>query len=114
MDNQAVAMALVGRGGRLQQQDFQECMAEAGVEQVQDRCGLVEALLYLFGWGSLSLPNVQWLASLAVATGASHPDLTKLAGIGMNGKYPNHMRRDLLSLFCRDTILPEPVEVEVT
>ena len=77
----------------------------------QDKCGFVQALLYLFGWGSLSLPNVQWLASLAIAADPSHPDLTALAGIGANGQYPNNMRRDLLNIFCKDDIIPEPVQV---
>ena len=80
----------------------------------QGKCGFVQALLYLFGWGSLSLPNVQWLASLAVSIGASHPDLTLLAGIGTNGQFANHMRRDLLARFCKDKVLPPLKEVEVT
>ena len=39
---------------------------------------LAEALLFLFGWGQLTLPNLQWLADCAVHSGRRHPDLLKL------------------------------------
>ena len=114
MNADAVALALAGTKGRLQREQVEMQVEEVLQGLDPGKAGFVEALLFLFGWGSLSLPNVQWLASLALDCGATHPDLTKLAGIGMGGKYQGNMRRDLLQAFCHDNILPDPVPVEVT
>ena len=111
MDNDAVFAALAGRGGRLQ---FEALGAEYDPgEGDDDKCDLVDALLYLFGWGLLSLPNINWLARCAVKAGAAHHELTLLAELGAHGLYPGNMRRDLLRNFCKGEKVPRPIEVSV-
>ena len=79
MDDRAIAEVLRDRGGSAQR------MALAAAEDSDDVpmdggdvCDLAEAFLYLFGWGTLSLPNINWLARSAIKAGASHPELTVL------------------------------------
>ena len=67
MNDADVAAAWLGRGGRLQQLDFEDeaDMMSDFVDAMGDggeKCALVEALIFLFGWGRLSLPIVNWLA----------------------------------------------------
>ena len=66
----------------------------------QGGCSLVNALIYLFGWGLLSLPNVLWLANCAIEAGANDEELTVLATLGSSGKYAGNMRRDFGSSLC--------------
>ena len=106
MDDKTVARALAGRGGRWQQSEFEP----AGDE----KCPLVDALLFLFSWGTLSLPEVNWLAKCSIASGASHRELDILAGLGASGEYKGNMRRDLLRNICKESFLPRPLPVEVT
>ena len=117
MHDADVAAALLGRGGRLQQldfadeadmfSDFDDAMGDGG-----EKCALVEALLFLFGWGRLSLPIVNWLAKAAISARAAHEELTVLASIGDGGKFPNNMRRDLMSHFCRGARVPRPLAID--
>ena len=58
MNSDEIADRLRGRGGRLQSAEFDDDMSD-GVPESQ-RCELVEALLYLHGWGELSLPCLNW------------------------------------------------------
>ena len=65
MDDAAVGRIFIGRGGRLQDAvaraevggiyDGWDSEADGGApsEDVDPRCALVEALLFLFGWGIL-------------------------------------------------------------
>ena len=97
MDDAAVAWALLGRGGRLQQdyiaEEMDEVMGDA--PPGDEHCPLVEALLYLMGWGTLSLPNISWLARCAIASPTAHEELTIIAELGAHGEHPGNMRRGL-------------------
>ena len=64
MDDDAVEAALRGRGGRLQAADAALEMdggdSSDGMSVgsgTTERCAFVEALLFLYAWGLLSLPN---------------------------------------------------------
>ena len=95
MDDAATGRILIGRGGRLQDHaareeaggiyDGGDSEADGGApsEDVDPRCALVEALVFLFGWGILSLPNVVWIANCSIQAGAAHPDLTVLSRLGV-------------------------------
>ena len=83
MDSDDIASQLRGRGGRLQSADFDDAMGDGFPEP--DRCDLVEALLYLYGWGELSLPSLSWVARCAmkaveesIDSGSAHVDLESL------------------------------------
>ena len=97
MDDADVARLLAGRGGRDQRNAYRHGDgADAVMRDAGGGCALVNALLYLFGWGILSLPNVQWIARSATEIGARDDELTILAEIGTKGLYAGNMRR-----FCR-------------
>ena len=66
----------------------------------EQRSRLVEALLFLFGWGLLSAPAVQWLAAVVVQDGCTHPDLVRLSTVGTSGQWAGNARRDLLRKFA--------------
>ena len=96
MDDAAVARLLADRGGRHQQAALVRLLDDDPMA----RSCFADALTNLFGWGALSLPNVQWLASCVkrdyAARPEGHPDIDALAAIGASGEYPGNMRRDLL------------------
>ena len=76
MDDRVVVRNLLGRGGSLQQQELLGIIEDADVDldaigfmhglRGRPRSALTEALLYMFGWGLLSGPLVQWLAACGV------------------------------------------------
>ena len=72
-------------------------------------CELVEALLFCFGWGLLSLPLVSWISRCAKKAGAAHAELDVLAGLGSNGLHPGNMRRDCLRHFVKGSTVPRPI-----
>ena len=78
MDAASVAFALRGRGGSRQQLELEaELPDDIPMESdddsdCSDHCELVTALLYLFGWGFLSLPNMVWLAKMCYLLGQEH------------------------------------------
>ena len=115
MDDETVAFFLQDRGGRLQQGECYQTLGEDGMELNTDAgdCPLARVLLNLWGWGLLSAPNLQWIASASKLSGASSGDLDKLASIGASGLYHNNMRRDLIRAFCAKATVPRPVLVEV-
>ena len=73
MDDAAVRQILTGRGGVHQQALFRvrgdHCGSDSD-DPESDRCRLVEVLLFLFAFGLLSGPNVQWVAEAALEAGA--------------------------------------------
>ena len=113
MDDRAIAEVLRDRGGSAQRmalsaaEDPDDVPMDGG-----DICDLAEALLYLFGWGTLSLPNINWLARSAIKAGASHPELTVLAEMGGGGKFPNNMRRDMFRHFLKGAKVPRPLAIQ--
>ena len=62
---------------------------------------LFQILLFFWSWGFISLPFVQKIAmaahqDLEVAAGTNpFPDLRYMAHLGLSGKYPNHMQREM-------------------
>ena len=116
MNSDEIADRLRGRGGRLQSAEFDDDMSD-GVPESQ-RCGLVEALLYLYGWGELSLPSLNWVGRCAmqaiedaIASGSPHEDLEAICKMGSYGEYPGNLRRDLFRHFAPDWNLPWPTPV---
>lgn len=108
MDNVVRGM-LSTRGGRLQRL----ASAEFCLPAPAHRSSLVDALLSMVCWGSVSCPTARWLAKCALQDGASHPELSKLAGIGTEGTYPGNTRRDLLRQFMKRTTVPKCLLVRV-
>ena len=113
MTDEDIERRLLDSGGRLQRDAAQE---EAGGAVRGPRCKLSEALLYLVGWGDISLPNMNWLARCALEgfqLGEPHADLVALAGLGASGEYPGNLRRDLFRKFVPSWDLPRPIAVAV-
>ena len=113
MDDAAVARVLMSRGGSAQQREIMNILRADEADEIPDTCEFAEALLFMFGWGIMSAPNIQWLASTAKLCGANHPDVDNIAGIGAAGLYAGNCRRDLLRAFGGDVRLPQPISIEV-
>ena len=54
-------------------------------------------LIEKWGWGLISAPFLQQVASLSVEDGANHPDLKVLAKLGTSGKYPGKCHGELVA-----------------
>ena len=115
MDDAAVASQLLGRGGSHQSMEHIEEMNAMDIEpEAPHRCPLAEALLYLMGWGKLSLPDISWLARAAMASSPTDAELIKIGELGSCGEYPNNMRRDLFrSVITKQCQMPHPIPVSV-
>ena len=91
MDDAHIVASLYGRGGSIQRTAFDADLDDgdssmAGSESSEnEKCDLVEALLFLFGWGLLSMPLICWISRCAIKAGAHHPDLLVLANVGSAG-----------------------------
>ena len=112
MQDALIASILAERGGRCQRMQFDR-PSSSGEAMVDSKCEFVDALLFMYGWGTLSMPNVNWLARTAILAGAAHPELSLLAELGGGGLYPGNMRRGLLRAFCKECKVPRPLEIEV-
>lgn len=113
MDSQTVAAILANHGGSHQRVAAAAAAASGRAAGVDPPCEFADALLSLFGWGFLSAPHLQWLAATAQKAGANHPDVARLAALGSGGLYAGNMRRDVLRGFCRNSVLPAPLEIDV-
>ena len=110
MDDRAIAEALRARmGGHLLSMEL-----EGELEGVEERpaCPLTKALLTLFCWSDLSLPQISWLARCARESDPNHEDLKEIAQLGSWGKFPGNMRRDLLRWFTSDLVMPKPLRID--
>ena len=95
MDNYAVARALMGRGGSRQRVGFLGHMPEVMPPEV-GKSPLADALLFLFSWGMISMPVVNWLAKCAIEGDPNHPDLQKLAGLGAGWGLPGEYAKGFI------------------
>ena len=67
----------------------------------------------LWAHGLLSAVMIRELADLAIADGASHPDLVALAPTGNWGAQTGNCNRQILNAFCPQVHLPEPFQIKV-
>lgn len=106
---------LASSGGSRQREEAARLYQRAGQQPQSGDSKFASALLMLFGWGLISAVTVQWLAAAAVADGATHPQLVKLAKLGKEGDYSGNCRRDLFrqwfsrSVVCNVTTLKLPM-----
>ena len=77
------------------------------------RQSLANKLLMLWAHGLLSAVMIRELADLAIADGASHPDLVALAPTGNWGAQTGNCNRQILNAFCPQVHLPEPFQIKV-
>ena len=66
-------------------------------------------LLEQWAWGEISALQVQRTAEAALADGATHPQLTRLASLGASGVHKGNCHRDLLKYL--DTYMEMPTTV---
>ena len=113
MDDQDIAAALRARmGGRAQAMAIDEEIEDADVGDVVGDCPLAQALLTLFCWSDLSLPQINWLARCARDSDTEHRDLVCIAELGDSGKYAGNMRRDLMRWFADDVVTLAPLRIQ--
>ena len=77
------------------------------------RSALCDRLLHLGALGVLSWNLVRWVAEGGVIDGINKGSLSKVASAGSNGKYPANCRRDILTTFCRKSVIPKPISAEL-
>ena len=70
--------------------------SQDSMQAPQPRSELAKLLVEKWAWGEMSTPAIQQIAAAAVADGATSREVTLLAGLGSNGRYPNHMHTELL------------------
>ena len=74
---------------------------------------LAELLLEWVSWGTISFPMLQQAAKAAVADGAKHSVLQRMAALGGENERSGNMRRDLLR-FCKTSMeLPAPELISI-
>lgn len=77
--------------------------------QATAQSALGNLLVEKWAWGDLSGPMVQAIASAAVADGATHKDLDKLAQLGSHGAHQSNIHRDMLR-----ALKPTPISGALT
>ena len=72
-------------------------MQKAQSQNSQTNSKLADLLIERWAWGELSATAIQAIAHAAVSDGATHPQLTALAQVGCQGRFPANCHRDVAS-----------------
>ena len=75
---------------------------------------LATKLLSLWSHGLLAATTIRELAHLSILDGASHPELAALAKAGNFGEQAGNVSRDIITNFCKQINICDPLAVEIT
>ena len=99
------------RGWKLQQ--AKEAPCQKGLPQDDDGNPLSLRLVELWSQGKLSATQACQIAHLSLLSGCEHPDILAIARCGNFGSNAGSSHRDMINLYCKQLMLPEPHLVSV-
>ena len=104
------------RGGYRQREREEALSQDPATHLFTTVSGLARWLLVEYVFGFLSALQLQKCAFLAVQDGINNPELSLLAGVGSNGRYPHNIAdqmKTFLKRYLAPIVLPEPEPREI-
>ena len=96
------------------QKEMLEDKPTSGSSSSKGESALATKLLSLWSHGLLAATTIRELAHLSILDGASHPELAALAKAGNFGEQAGNVSRDIITNFCKQINICDPLATEIT